>query len=150
MSNSHKLLVSPSPHLHSGDTIERNMYDVVIALLPAFAVSFYYFGWDSFWVTLTSILACLLFEWLISCFLMGRKELTILDGSAIVTGLLLALNLPSTASAMDCGDRCVGSYRYRQDVIWRFGQQHLQPRHRGSCDATHLFPSTDDQLPKTL
>lgn len=96
MSNSHKLLVSPSPHLHSGDTIERNMYDVVIALLPAFAVSFYYFGWDSFWVTLTSILACLLFEWLISRFLMGRKELTILDGSAIVTGLLLALNLPST------------------------------------------------------
>ena len=47
-------------------------------------------------VTLTSVAACMLFEWLISRFLMGRKELTILDGSAILTGLLLALNVPST------------------------------------------------------
>lgn len=96
MSTSHKLLVSPSPHIHSGDSIERNMYDVIIALIPALAVSFYFFGWGAFVVTLTSVVACMLFEWLISRFLMGRKELTILDGSAILTGLLLALNVPST------------------------------------------------------
>ena len=72
------------------------MYDVIIALIPALAVSFYFFGWDAFVVTLTSVAACMLFEWLISRFLMGRKELTILDGSAILTGLLLALNVPST------------------------------------------------------
>lgn len=72
------------------------MYDVIIALIPALAVSFYFFGWGAFVVTLTSVVACMLFEWLISCFLMGRKELTILDGSAILTGLLLALNVPST------------------------------------------------------
>ena len=96
MSTSHKLLVSPSPHIHSGDSIERNMYDVIIALIPALAVSFYFFGWGAFVVTLTSVAACMLFEWLISRFLMGRKELTILDGSAILTGLLLALNVPST------------------------------------------------------
>lgn len=96
MSTSHKLLVSPSPHIHSGDSIERNMYDVIIALIPALAVSFYFFGWGAFVVTLTSVAACMLFEWLISRFLMGRKVLTILDGSAILTGLLLALNVPST------------------------------------------------------
>lgn len=96
MSNMHKLLVSPSPHLHSGDSIERNMYDVIIALIPAFGVSIYFFGLGALWVTLTSIIACVLFEWLIGRFLLGRKELTILDGSAILTGLLLALNLPST------------------------------------------------------
>ena len=96
MSTSHKLLVSPSPHIHSGDSIERNMYDVIIALIPTLAVSFYFFGWGAFVVTLTSVAACMLFEWLISRFLMGRKELTILDGSAILTGLLLALNVPST------------------------------------------------------
>ena len=92
----HKLLVSPSPHIHSGDTIERNMYDVIIALIPAFGVSIYFFGLDALWVTLTSILACILFEWVISRFLLGRKEITVLDGSAVLTGLLLALNLPST------------------------------------------------------
>lgn len=72
------------------------MYDVIIALIPALAVSFYFFGWGAFVVTLTSVATCMLFEWLISRFLMGRKELTILDGSAILTGLLLALNVPST------------------------------------------------------
>lgn len=72
------------------------MYDVIIALIPALAVSFYFFGWGAFVVTLTSVAACMLFEWLISRFLMGRKVLTILDGSAILTGLLLALNVPST------------------------------------------------------
>lgn len=72
------------------------MYDVIIALIPTLAVSFYFFGWGAFVVTLTSVAACMLFEWLISRFLMGRKELTILDGSAILTGLLLALNVPST------------------------------------------------------
>ena len=72
------------------------MYDVIIALIPALAVSFYFFGWGAFVVTLTSVAAYMLFEWLISRFLMGRKELTILDGSAILTGLLLALNVPST------------------------------------------------------
>lgn len=96
MNSTQKLLVSPSPHLHSADTIERNMYDVIIALLPAWGVSIYYFGWDSVWVTLTSIVACVLFEWLISRFLLKQRELTILDGSAILTGLLLAMNLPST------------------------------------------------------
>ncbi|MDO5036083.1 MAG: RnfABCDGE type electron transport complex subunit D [Porphyromonas sp.] len=95
MADVKKLLVSPSPHIHSGDSIERNMYDVVIALLPALIVSIIFFGTDALLVTLTSIVACLLFEWVIARFLLGRKELSILDGSAIVTGLLLALNLPS-------------------------------------------------------
>lgn len=96
MSNTHKLLVSPSPHLHSGDSIERNMYDVIIALLPAWGVSLYYFGLGALWVTLTSVVACMIFEWFITRFMLGRKELTIFDGSAILTGLLLAMNLPST------------------------------------------------------
>lgn len=96
MSEVKKLLVSPSPHIHSGDSIERNMYGVILALVPALAVSIFFFGLDALLVTLTSVVACVLVEWLISRFMMGKKELTILDGSAILTGLLLALNLPSS------------------------------------------------------
>lgn len=89
-----KLYVSPSPHIHGGDSISKNMYDVLIALIPAFLVSLYFFGLGALVVTATSVVACVLFEYLIQKFLM-KKEPTLCDGSAILTGLLLAFNLPS-------------------------------------------------------
>lgn len=95
MSQVNKLLVSPSPHIHSGDSVEKNMYSVIIALIPAFVVSIIFFGPSALMITLVSILSCMLFEYAIGHFLMGKKEVTILDGSAILTGFLLALNLPS-------------------------------------------------------
>lgn len=88
------LIVSPSPHIHSGDSISKNMYGVLIALVPAFLVSLYYFGLGALIVTATSVAACVLFEYLIQKFLM-KKEPTLYDGSAILTGVLLAFNLPS-------------------------------------------------------
>lgn len=99
MSQVNKLLVSPSPHIHSGDSVEKNMYGVIIALIPAFVVSIFFFGIGALSVTIISILSCLLFEYAIGRFLMGRKDPTIFDGSAILTGLLLALNLPSNLPA---------------------------------------------------
>lgn len=88
------LIVSPSPHIHSGDSISKNMYGVLIALVPAFLVSLYFFGLGALIVTATSVAACVLFEYLIQKFLM-KKEPTICDGSAILTGVLLAFNLPT-------------------------------------------------------
>ena len=88
------LIVSPSPHIHGGDSISKNMYGVLIALVPAFLVSLYYFGLGALIVTATSVVACVLFEYLIQKFLM-KKEPTVCDGSAILTGVLLAFNLPS-------------------------------------------------------
>lgn len=93
-----KLIVSPSPHIHGGDTIGKNMYGVLIALIPAFLVSLYYFGLGALIVTLTSVSACVLFEYLIQKFLM-KEEPTLCDGSAILTGVLLAFNLPSNLPA---------------------------------------------------
>ena len=89
-----KFIVSPSPHIHGGDSISKNMYGVLIALIPAFLVSLYFFGVGALVVTLTSVIACVLFEYLIQKFLY-KKQPTIGDGSAILTGLLLAFNLPS-------------------------------------------------------
>ncbi|MDY3070111.1 MAG: RnfABCDGE type electron transport complex subunit D [Parabacteroides sp.] len=88
------LYISPSPHIHGGDSIEKNMYGVLIALIPAFLVSLYFFGLGALIVTITSVVACVLFEYLIQKFLM-KKEPTVFDGSAILTGVLLAFNLPS-------------------------------------------------------
>ncbi|RHJ90524.1 RnfABCDGE type electron transport complex subunit D [Parabacteroides bouchesdurhonensis] len=93
-----KLYVSPSPHIHGGDSISKNMYGVLIALVPAFLVSLYFFGLGALIVTIISIVSCLAFEYLIQKFLM-KKEPTLCDGSALLTGVLLAFNLPSNLPA---------------------------------------------------
>lgn len=89
-----KLVVSPSPHVHSGDSIQKNMYGVLIALIPAFLVAVYVFRLDAVIITALSVLFCMGFEYLIAKFIM-KKEPTVFDGSAIITGVLLAFNVPS-------------------------------------------------------
>ena len=90
-----KLLhISGSPHVHSGESVKKIMWAVVASLMPAFFVSVYYFGLPVIILTLVSIGGCVLFEYLIQKFLMHKKT-TIDDGSAVVTGLLLAFNVPS-------------------------------------------------------
>lgn len=87
------MLVSPSPHVHSPLSTKRLMLDVVIALLPATLVSVLFYGWRTLMLVAVSILACIGTEWLITRFLLKRKS-CISDLSAVVTGLLLALNVP--------------------------------------------------------
>jgi len=70
------------------------MLNVVIALIPAFITSVFYFGAGAIIVTVTSVASCLLFEYLIQRYVL-RKPISITDGSALVTGILLAFNLPS-------------------------------------------------------
>lgn len=90
----HKLVVSPSPHVHSGDTIQKNMYGVLIALIPAFLVAIYVFRLDALLITACAVLFCMGFEYLIVKHIL-KKEPAILDGSAIITGVLLAFNVPA-------------------------------------------------------
>ncbi|MCE2616484.1 MAG: RnfABCDGE type electron transport complex subunit D [Phocaeicola sp.] len=90
-----KLTLSLSPHVHSGDSIQKNMYGVLIALIPAFLVSLFVFGLSALIVMLTSVAACVFFEWAITKYILKREHTTITDGSAILTGVLLAFNLPS-------------------------------------------------------
>ena len=90
-----KILVSPNPHLHSKTTTAVLMRDVVIALLPTAIVSVVFYGWKELLVLAVSVLSCILIEWSVTKYLL-RKPCTIGDWSAAVTGILLALNLPST------------------------------------------------------
>lgn len=89
-----KLTIAPSPHVHGHDSVKRNMYGVLIALVPALAASLWFFGLGALKVILISVISCVLFEFLIQKFLFKTKP-TISDGSAAVTGLILAFNLPS-------------------------------------------------------
>lgn len=89
-----KLIISPAPHIHGGDSISKNMSGVIIALIPALLVGFYFFGLGAIIVTLTTVVACMLFEFLIQKYIL-KTETSLLDGSAALTGILLAMNLPS-------------------------------------------------------
>ncbi|MGF1637277.1 MAG: RnfABCDGE type electron transport complex subunit D [Cyclobacteriaceae bacterium] len=90
------LTVSPSPHIHQADqSVHKLMYGVLIALVPAFLVSLLVFGLGALKVTLAGVFFCMLFEYLI-CKFMLKREPSLLDGSAIITGVLLAFNLPSS------------------------------------------------------
>ncbi len=91
---SNLLNVSPSPHVHGKESTQKLMLNVVIALIPAFITSVFYFGIGAIIVTATSVASCLIFEYLIQRFVL-KKPISITDGSALVTGILLAFNLPS-------------------------------------------------------
>lgn len=88
------LVISPSPHIHDHVSVARQMWLVVIALLPALAVAIWTFGIPALEVTGVALASCCLTEWLIARFLLKRPK-TLLNGSAVITGLLLAFNLPS-------------------------------------------------------
>ncbi|MFZ4583332.1 MAG: RnfABCDGE type electron transport complex subunit D, partial [Paludibacter sp.] len=89
-----KLIISPAPHIHGGDSVSKNMTSVIIALIPALLVGLYFFGLGALIVTLTAVVSCVVFEYLIQRYVL-KTETSVLDGSAALTGLLLALNLPS-------------------------------------------------------
>jgi len=94
MNTMNLLNISGSPHAHDKDSVRKIMYWVVIAMLPAMFVSFYMFGYGAIIIMLTSIISCLLIEYLIQKFIL-KVPVTISDGSAMVTGILLAFNVPS-------------------------------------------------------
>ena len=89
------MLVSPSPHIHANVSTRSLMLDVIIALTPAIVVSVLFYGWSELLILAVSVASCVLLEWAITKYMLKAPS-TIGDMSAVVTGLLLAMNLPST------------------------------------------------------
>ena len=85
--------VSSSPHIKSNDSVQGIMRDVIIALIPATIAGIYFFGMKAFLVTLVSVLSCIAAEALWQK--LTHRKITIGDLSAVVTGLLIAFNLPA-------------------------------------------------------
>jgi electron transport complex protein RnfD len=88
------LTVSGSPHIHGDNETKKIMYGVVYAMIPAMLVSIYYFGLDAMRVLLLAAASAIFFEWVIQKYMI-KGPITVTDGSALVTGILLAFNVPS-------------------------------------------------------
>lgn len=89
-----KLIFSSSPHIHTSRTVRGSMLHVIVALLPAIFCSLYFFGLPAFTVLCVSGVACTFTEWFITRYMLRRSS-TVGDFSAVLTGILLALNLPA-------------------------------------------------------
>ena len=86
-------ILSSSPHTHSHASVSRIMLDVIIALLPTTAAGIWFFGMPAVWTIATCVSTCIVTEAI--CRILMKRDNTIGDLSAVVTGLLLALNLPA-------------------------------------------------------
>ncbi len=94
MSQSGLLTVSPSPHVHTALTVKQIMWRVVIAMIPALLISVYNFGISALIITMMAVLFCAITEYVIVRYLL-HQEVTLFDGSAVITGMLLAFNVPT-------------------------------------------------------
>ena len=135
------LIVSLSPHIHGNDSIKRNMYGVVIALLPALLVSFYYFGVGAAVVCITSVVSCVFFEWAINRYLLRNRNLSVLDGSAVITGLLLGFNLPSNIPVWIVVIGSLVAIRKKKMTFGGLGCNPFNPALVGRCFLLVSFPA---------
>ena len=136
-----KLIVSLSPHAHGTDSVERNMYGVILALLPALFVSFFYFGIGSVIVCLSSVAACVFFEWAINKYILKNERNTILDGSAALTGLLLGMNLPSNLPVWIIIIGALFAIGVAKMTFGGLGQNIFNPALVGRCALLVAFPA---------
>ncbi|MFC1658914.1 RnfABCDGE type electron transport complex subunit D, partial [Candidatus Omnitrophota bacterium] len=98
-------LLSVSPHIHKGESISRIMWIVFISLLPSGIAGVFIFGTRALWIIIACIVTAVSSEAIIQ--LLRRQKITVTDGSACLTGLLLAYNLPS---GLPIWMACVGSF----------------------------------------
>src|SRR5664280_1112960 len=133
------LSISPSPHTHSELTTRKLMSGVVIALIPALIASIFYFGIGAIIVTATSIISCMLFEYLIQRFIL-KKPVSITDGSAVVTGLLLAFNLPSNIPVFIIVIGCFVSIAIAKMTFGGLGNNPFNPALAGRVFMLISFP----------
>lgn len=146
-----KLLVSPSPHVHAPVSTKSLMRDVVIALLPAVIVSVVFYGLGEIVVLATSVISCVLIEYLITRFLL-KKPSTICDYSAAVTGILLALNLPYTTPWWVVSIGALFAIGVVKMTFGGLGQNIFNPAIAGRVFLLVSFPSymTNWQMPHGL
>lgn len=148
MSN-RKLIVSGSPHIHTGDSVKARMWGVVVALIPALAFSIYAFGLGAFVVILTSVIGCVMTEFLIQKYMLGGK-MTICNGSAVITGLLLAMNLPSNLPLWIVLIGCVVAIGLGKFAFGGLGQNIFNPAILGRVFLLISFPQQMTSWPLPL
>ena len=133
-----KLTVASSPHIRGNFRTNRIMLDVVIALLPAYIIGVVRFGWKALLVGVVCVAAAIASEWLYS--VIARKRNTIVDGSAAVTGLLLAMTLPVSVPLWQAAIGAVFAIVIIKALCGGLGQNIFNPALSGRALLMLIFP----------
>ena len=134
-----KLIVSSSPHIHGKSTTQNLMRDVVIALLPAAAAGIVFFGYRAAILLLICPLCCVLCEYI--CRRVMKRKQTIKDLSAVVTGLLLAMNLPALAHPLVAVFGCIVAIVVVKQMFGGIGQNFVNPALTARIILLNSFPA---------
>ena len=139
------LTVSTSPHVRGRDTIPDTMLDVILALMPAAFASVYFFGQRALAVILVSVLSCVAFELLYR--FVAKKDVTINDYSAVVTGMLLAFTLPATIPYPMVVIGAFAAIIIAKQLFGGLGQNFMNPALVGRAFLLAAFPSQTTSWP---
>ena len=139
------LTISPSPHIHSGDSVNKIMYRVILALVPALIWSVFVFGFDALRVVLIAVSACVAIEFLIQKYILKNVP-TITDGSAIVTGILLAFNVPSSLPWWIIIIGAIVAIGIGKMTFGGLGNNPFNPALVGTRVPAHFISGANDQL----
>lgn len=132
------LTVASSPHIRGNFRTNRIMLDVILALLPALLAGACVLGWRSLMVALICVAACVAFEWLYS--FVTRTRYTVVDGSAMVTGLLLAMTLPQTVPYWLAVVGCLFAIVVVKALCGGLGQNIFNPALAGRALMMLIYP----------
>ncbi len=138
MSNETPYVVSTSPHAHAGSSVQRIMLDVIMALLPALAVSVACFGWQALRLTVVCVSACILTE--AGCRKLMGRDLGIGDLSAVLTGILLAFNLPPSLPSWMAVVGCIFAMAIAKQLFGGIGYNPFNPALVGRVALLISFP----------
>lgn len=132
-------VVSGTPHVRSKESIQSIMRDVIIALIPATAAGIFFFGIPALILIAVSIVACVFFEWLYQKLM--KKTVTISDLSAVVTGLLLAMNLPASAPIWVPIVGAAFAIIFAKQLFGGLGQNFINPALAGRAFLLASYPT---------
>ena len=132
-------VVSGTPHVRSKESIQSIMRDVIIALVPATAAGIYYFGLRALILIVAAIISAVFFEWLYEK--ITRKPVTINDLSAVVTGLLLAMNLPASAPVWVAIVGSAFAIIFAKRLFGDLGQNFINPALAGRAFLLASYPT---------
>ena len=132
-------VVSGTPHVRSKESIQSIMRDVIIALVPATAAGIYYFGLRALILIVAAIISAVFVEWLYEK--ITRKPVTINDLSAVVTGLLLAMNLPASAPVWVAIVGSAFAIIFAKQLFGGLGQNFINPALAGRAFLLASYPT---------
>ncbi len=132
-------VVSGTPHVRSKESIQSIMRDVIIALVPATAAGIYYFGMKALILIVAAIISAVFFEWLYEKLM--KKPVTISDLSAVVTGILLAMNLPVAAPVWVPVVGSAFAIIFAKQIFGGLGQNFINPALAGRAFLLASYPT---------